>query len=384
MIRFPEWKLSSKRVFLRADLNVPLQGSIIVDDFRLLAIKPTLDYLLSKGSSVILATHIDRPQGYEEDLSTKPLVDWFSSRGYKTAFLPYQSNGFAKEDHCAPGHLYILDNLRFHSGEQNGDESFAKMLRGMADYYVNDAFGVAHETSSSTIILPALFAASHRSSGFLIQTECVHLSFLKQKEKNLTIIIGGGKGNDKIPYLENALKQPHTTILVGPAIAFTFLKAIGYDVGNSLVNDSMIDTARHLLKETTMGNRQLIIPLDIVSQVSNKQLMSHAVNNFPQNAVGVTIGPRTLELYKKYIDKSDLIFFNCAMGFANQPETLVPTKELMNYVSESKTYRVAGGGDTVSLLRSFSLQPKFDFCSSGGGSALAFITNSPMPGLEAL
>jgi phosphoglycerate kinase len=382
MIRFTEWKLASKRVFLRADLNVPLHNGKIGDDFRFLALQPTLDYLISKGASVILATHIGRPQGYNKELTTQPIGDWLQSRGYKTTFIPYEPTGFVLPTEHKPAHIYLLDNLRFFDGEKKCDELFARLLHSYADYYVTDAFGIAHETAASTTVLPNLFKKEHRSWGFLIKTELVHLSFLLREEKKLTLVVGGGKGSDKIPYLKKLIERPHVSLLIGTAVAFTFFKAQGIFVANSLVNDDMLDIARFIIKHAQKNS--LYLPVDIISRTPTNELITHDIQNFPDNGVGVTIGPKTLTLFKSQIQKTDMLFYNCAMGFTEDPQTLLPAEDLIKCVSQAKAYRTAGGGDTVALVRSMGMQPSIDFCSTGGGASLAFLAQAPMPGVESI
>lgn len=386
MLRFTEWKLQKKRVFLRADLNVPLADGIITDDYRLLCIRPTLDYLLLQGASVILATHLGRPDGYDNSLSTRPIAEWLSLHGYHTTFVEYEPTGYTMPTEHKPGHIYILDNLRFFEGEKKCDELFARLLRAYADFYINDAFGIAHEHAASTTVLPELFTKEHRSGGFLIKNELVHLNFLKREETELTVLVAGAKGTDKIPYLAKLLDRPHITLLIGPALSFTFLKAQGIPVGRSLVNNEMLDIARHMIERAHKHRIPLILPVDIMSRIDSQsdKLITHSVDQFPDNAFGVTVGPQTVENFKSYINASQMIFCNSAMGFADKPHTIIPAQELIDTVAQTSAYRVAGGGDTVALIRTMHALERFDFCSTGGGSALAYISDSTMPALKYL
>lgn len=385
MMRFTEWKLAKKRVFLRADLNVPITNGVIADDFRLLALRPTLDYLLLKGASVILATHCGRPKGYDPSLSTKPLAEWFSSRGYPITFVPYEPTGFVMPSIHQPGHIVLLDNVRFFDGEKKCEELFARMLRSYADYYINDAFGMVHEHAASTTLVPELFGKDHRSYGFLIKNEMVHLQFLKREEKKLTVLLSGGKGSDKIPSMMRLLDRQHLSVLVGPAPAFTFLKAQGKSVGKSLVNDELLECAHDILKKANKHHLPFVLPTDIMSSLdSSTHLITHNAHDFPENAYGITVGPQTLDTFKKHIKTADMIFCNGIMGFADQPTTLDPIEELFRSISSHTGYRVAGGGDTVALLRSMKIAQTFDFCSTGGGAALAVIAGEALPAIACL
>jgi len=357
---FTAWKLPHKRVFLRADLNVGINNG-----------------------SVILATHIDRPDGYNASFSTKILMDWFITRGYHITFIAYDPAGYPLPQSYQPGHVYLLDNLRFYRGEIDCDIEFAKKLRNCADFYINEAFGIAHEFSATTTILPELFGRKERSIGFLMRSELVHLSFLKRKEKRLTVLLGGGKGSDKIPYLVSLINRPQVTLLLGPAIAYTFLKAQGYPVGKSLVNDAMLETAAKVIQLAQEHNHPVVLPTDSISRTSitDHTLITHPINEFPPDAVGVTIGPETTRRFKAYVENTDMVFVNGAIGFTDQPETLNPGNELYQTIGHANGYRIAGGGDTIQRIRRLGIQHTLDFCSTGGGAALAFVSDHTLPGL---
>ena len=392
--------LKSKRVFLRADLNVPLKDKKILQDYRLKAILPTIDYIQKHGGKVILATHIGRPKAkdvtnyFDENLSTEILLNWFTKNGYKIKHEKdlLEAQIKSKEDF---NEILLLENLRFFNGEQGSKEErleLAELLTQLADVYVNDAFGLIHRDDTSVTLLPEMFDSSQKAIGLLIEKEIKELDKLKHNpEKPFALVLGGAKIKDKIALLENFLKETDKkrvdSIIIGGAIAYTFLKAQGHEVGKSLVENDFLEFAQNMLNLAKSKEVNILLPLDhLVSE--NNSFKFHETSQIPQNGFCVDIGPKTIELYKKEIEKAKTIFTNGTMGIYTKPETSNGSKEILQAIAQSNTYTVAGGGDCVAAAFQFNLQDKFDFLSTGGGATLAFLsTEKPeenLPGLKRL
>lgn len=373
----------NKRVLLRADLNVPLADGTIVDDFRLQAILPTIQYLQQQNGIVILATHIGRPKKQEPELSTKLLVPWFEKHGYSVIFEPDLTNA---KNHTDPHTVVLLENMRFYSGEKEQDMAFAKQLAACAELYVNDAFALSHRTDSSVTLVPQLFAADKRAIGFLIEKELTQLNrLIITPQQPFVLIIGGGKVHDKLPLLTAMLDRVQTMLLC-PAIVFTFLKAVQKPVGISLVDQEALESTRTLMQHAHQKNVTLIFPVDY--QVALKSLDGPLeyvqADQMPSNALGMSLGPESIKLFSKYIANAGTIFFNAGMGFDHRPETLEGGKQLLQAVATSTAYSVVGGGSSVALARNAGLQENISFLSSGGGATLTYLANQPLPGLDAL
>lgn len=376
----PEFNLTKKRVLLRADLNVPLEKNTILDDYRLLALLPTIDLIRKKGGEIIIATHLGRPNGhYEPSLSTKMLVPWFEKKGYSITFCPTLEQA---QSTSAP--LILLENLRFFPGEQNHDILFAQELASLADFYVNDAFGLLHRTDSSITLVPLLFNKEHCTIGLLIERELQALDKLIHPAHPFVVIMGGGKVNSKLPMLHHIITVADTVLLC-PALIFTFMKALKSEVGNSLVDVHAIDDALAIMKEAKNNHVNLIFPKDYQVILSKeKKLITVRSNAIPQGSIGVSIGPETLVQFSETIAQAKTIFFNAAMGFADQPKTQEMVRLLLEKIAQSSAYVVVGGGDSVSAVRRFGLEKKISFLSTGGGSTLAYLSDATLPGLIAM
>ena len=381
--KIKNWDLNNKIVFLRADLNVPLKNGTILDDFRLRAILPTLDLLLSKNAHIILATHLGRPQGFDATLSTKPLAAWFNAQGYPTEFVASMPDS---SENIKPAHITLLENLRFNREEKKQDAQFAQMLANGADYYVNDAWAVMHRTDTSITVMPQLFRADKKSIGLLVEKELAALSKIKDAPKHpFVAIIGGGKVADKLPVIE-ALITTVDILVLEPAIVFTFLKALGKPVGKSLVDDNLLGYAQKILDLAQEHKVTCIFPLDyVVAQDSFYGTLSYCnAENFPETGVGISMGPKTITLLEKTVSHAKTIFVNGLMGDITRPETLIETKKLFELIAHAPAYTVIGGGDSVAAIDMFDLKNNINYCSTGGGATLAYISNAPMPGLDSI
>ena len=310
----PNLDLKNKRVFLRADLNVPLLNGTILSDFRLQAIKPTFDLILAQGGKIILATHIDRPKEYDATLSTHVLLPWFAQHGYKVIFEPDLKNAYTKS-FSDPKTILLLDNLRFFPGEKNGDEQLAQQLARLGDYYVNDAFGMIHRTDCSVFAVPQLFAADKRMFGLLIEKELKNAQHLLQPAHPFTVIIGGNKVKDKVPLIEHLLPKIDYLLLC-PALVFTFLKAENKPAGGSLIDQESINLCKDLLNTAKKYSIKIAMPLDYIVSHDTFRGPFYMVpeNKLTANDYGITIGQTTQELFGGIIAESKTIFYNGLMG----------------------------------------------------------------------
>jgi len=385
MLPLYAWSIHQKRVFLRADLNIPFHDGVIQSDFRLKRILPTIDLLLEKGATILLATHLGRPKEYDPRYSTKPIAEWLQKREYNAQFIPFEPTGYLVPTiRHEGGVIYVLDNLRFFPGETACDPLFANLLHSYADYYVMDAFGVIHKEAASTTLLSGLYPTTHRSVGPLIASEFNGLTPLRNIEKPLLTLLGGSKARTKLPLL-NALihHRRHLSVFVGPALVFTLLKSQHQAVGASLVDDSMITIAQDIMQAFQNGIFQLYLPQDYIS--ANKTLTGalseHSANKFTSDLLGITIGPQTLSTLEPIIKTAPLIFCNAAMGLPERPQTMEPLKELIAMITSSNGYTVAAGGTTLQTAQEMESLDDWSFCSTGGSAALAVLANEPLPGL---
>ncbi len=386
--KLPEWNLANARVVLRADLNVPLDHGSIVDDERLQAIRPTLDLILQKGGQCILLTHLGKPKEYDPQLSTQQLIPWFKKNNYSIEFAAtsadIQPNTQAR--------IILLENLRFFPGEQTQDQSFAQELAQLGDYYVNDAFGTLHRTDTSITLVPLLFSPEKRTIGLLVERELRTLDTLRKHPHHpFVLILGGSKAATKIPLIEyfiDGTKQTKhdtvNTVLLCPALAFTFAKALGKPVGKSLVDDSMLETCKKIVAKSHERNIDLVLPIDYQIAYENHTTPFEIVdaNTMPDNGIGISIGPKTIALFKKKIDTAKTIFFNGTPGFIDQPETLEGAKNLLRAITETSAATILCGGDSIAVAHRFGLVDSFTHVSTGGGATLTYLSGKPLPGLE--
>lgn len=374
--------LSKKTVFLRADLNVPLENGRILNDYKLTALIPTIELIQKKGGRIVLATHIGRPNGYQEALSTKHLVPWFAAHGYQVRLEPDIET---VKKNSNPYEIVLLENLRFFPGEQKRDPSLAQQLFKLADFYVNDAFALLHRNDTSITLLPDLFAPDKKTCGLLVEKELQALSPLQNPQQPFTVIVGGGKVHDKLPLI-SAMVGKAANILLCPAIVFTFLKAQGVEVGKSLVDETSLDEVKKLIEQARASKTELVFPVDyqIALNTLEGSLSEVAATAIPSNGVGVSIGAKTVALFEQKIKTAKTVFFNGMPGLLHRPETLTSAYALLRAMANSNAYRVVGGGESVTAAEQGGVAKKMDYCSTGGGATLAYITGEIMPGLEAL
>ena len=383
--KLPQWNLTNKRVLLRADLNVPIDQGHILDDMRLQAIRPTLDLIVQKGGQCTIITHMGEPTAYDPKLSTQQLIPWFEKNNYAIEFAHTPAEIINKNSNSA-AHITLLENLRFFPGEKNNDHFFAQELAQLGDYYVDDAFGTLHRTDTSITLVPLLFSPDKRSIGLLVEKELGILDTLREHPHHpFVLILGGSKATTKIPLLESLLDKTNTVLLC-PALAFTFAKAMGKPVGKSLVDDTMLDACRAILQKSHEQKIEIVLPVDYqVTDTHNTQPYTIvAADTIPPEGVGISIGPKTVELFKKKMSNAKTIFFNGTPGFTDQPETLEGANNLLHAITETAADTIISGGDSVAVAHMFGLLHAFTHVSTGGGATLTYLSGQTLPGLESL
>jgi len=382
--------LKNKIVLCRVDFNVPLKDGKITDDTRIRAALPTIEYILEQqGSSIILMSHLGRPNGrVNPDLSLKPVAGRLAEllgREVKTApdCVGEKVENMAAELKGAGGVL-LLENLRFHKAETNNDSEFARNLASLGDVYVNDAFGTAHRAHASTEgvahHLPGV-------AGFLMEKEIRFIGgLLEHPEKPFVAIIGGAKVSTKIAVLESLLSNA-TDLLVAGGMAYTFLKSRGTKIGNSLVEEAFLTTAGSLLEKAKGLGVNVLLPVDhLVGNSFTENTEARAVDdvNIPDGSIGMDIGPRTIDLFKSAISKARNLIWNGPMGVFEFSTFSRGTLEIARSVAECQGITVVGGGDSVAAVNKYNLAAKIDHVSTGGGASLEFLEGKELPGIAAL
>jgi phosphoglycerate kinase len=383
--------VSGKRVFLRADLNVPLDDGRITDDTRIRASLPTIVNLLERGASVVLASHLGRPKGKVNDaLRLKPVADRLSQLLGRPVRMTGDALGPGVRvavDKLRPGDLLMLENLRFHAEEEANDPEFAKALAASADLYVNDAFGAAHRAHASTEgithHLPAV-------AGLLMEREVDALSRLLQKpERPFHAVIGGAKVSGKLEVLE-ALLSRCQAILVGGGMANTFLAAKGHQLGKSLVEEERLKDAERILAEARRKRVRFMLPTDaVVAPLIHHRAKTRTVgiDEVPRDQMVVDIGPQTVDAYTEHLAKARTVFWNGPMGVFEMPQMAAGTNAIASFLAKRASKGavvVVGGGDSVAAVEQLGLADKMTHVSTGGGASLEFLEGKTLPGVAAL
>jgi phosphoglycerate kinase len=376
--------LKGKRVFIRVDFNVPLAsgGQEITSDKRIRASLPTIQYALEHGAGVVLASHLGRPKGKPNpEMSMKPVAKKLEELLGKPVKLAPDCIGPAVEAMLPkPGEVLLLENLRYHAEEEANDPAFSEKLAKLCDVYVNDAFGSAHRAHASTVGM--VHYVKQAAAGLLMDQELKYLTMVTQHpERPCVAILGGAKVSDKIEVIEN-LSKVVDRVLIGGAMAYTFLKSQGEPVGKSLVEDDKLDLAKKLLAE--FGSR-LVLPVDHVVASELKQgAENETVTRIPDGKMGVDIGAKTIALYEGIIKGARTIIWNGPMGVFEKPPFDRGTMALAKAVAESGAISVVGGGDSEKAIKSAGVADKITHVSTGGGASLEFLSGIELPGVAAL
>jgi phosphoglycerate kinase len=381
--------LKNKRVLVRADFNVPIKDGTITDDTRIKAALPTLQYILEQeGASLVLMSHMGRPKGERKpELSMAPIAQRLSELlGTKVSTAPdcigEDTEKMARG--LSAGEVLMLENLRFHKEETKNDESFARELAKMGDVYVNDAFGTAHRAHASTEGVARLLPAG---AGFLIDKEVRFFEhLLSNPEKPFVAIIGGAKVSSKIGVLENLLDKA-TTLVIGGAMSYTFLKALGYKVGNSMVEEEYLDTAKSLVDRAEKEGVEVLLPMDhICADEFSENAEPRSVDDaaIPDGYIGMDVGPKTLESIRGKIAEAKSLVWNGPLGVFEFDNFAAGTLEVAKMVAECSGTTVVGGGDSVAAANKFGLAEKIDHVSTGGGASLEFLEGKTLPGIAVL
>jgi phosphoglycerate kinase len=380
----PNWNIINKNIFLRADLNVPIDNKVIVDDYRLQAIIPTITMILEKGGRIILVTHLGRPKNPSPELSTALLIPWFINQGHDITFAATIHDAYLLFQQTT-SRIILLENIRFFPGEKKASTEFAKELASLADYYINDAFGSLHLQDTSIELVPQQFNKSHKTIGLLVQKELHALSkLLHTPKKPFTLIIGGKKLRDKIPVIQHLLDKIDT-IMLCPAIVFTFLDALKQPVGISLTDNTLHQVCLDILHSATQKKTTVLFPKDylIATNSISGPLSTVSYNNhFPYNGMGISIGPKTASAWQQIIHNSSTIVYIGLMGMIQRKQTLDGVQSIFNAMAKSSGQSIIGGGDSVAAARILNISTSIDFCSTGGSATLAYLAGKELPGLK--
>lgn len=388
-----DFDFKNKKAIIRVDFNVPLDENFnVTDTTRIEAAKPTIDAILAQGGSVILMSHLGRPKGAEEKYSLKHILSTASEiLGVQVKFaencVGEAAQAAAKD--LKPGEVLLLENLRFHAEEEAGDVAFAKELASLGDIYVNDAFGTAHRAHASTTII-AQFFPNDKTFGTLLAKEIDSLNkVLKNSEKPVTAVLGGSKVSSKITVIENILdKVDH--MIIGGGMTFTFIKAQGGKIGESICEDDKLDLALEILRLAKEKGVQVHIPVDVVaaddfSNTANTQVVD--VTAIPDGWQGLDAGPKSLENFKKVILESKTILWNGPLGVFEMETFSKGTIALGDYIAEATAngaFSLVGGGDSVAAVKQFGFEDKMSYVSTGGGAMLEMLEGRILPGIAAI
>ena len=388
-----DFNFNNKKAIIRVDFNVPLDENFkVTDATRIEAAKPTIDKILKDGGSVILMSHLGRPKGVEAKYSLQHIVSKTEEiLGQKVHFASDCIGEIAEKaaKNLQPGEILLLENLRFYAEEEKGDVEFSRKLASLGDIYVNDAFGTAHRAHASTTIIAQFFKEA-KCFGYLLAKEIESIEkVLKNSEKPVVAILGGSKVSSKITVIENILDKVNHMI-IGGGMTFTFIKALGGKIGNSICEDDKLELAIEILKQAKEKGVQIHLPVDVVaadafSNDANTQVVD--VKNIPDGWQGLDAGPKSLEIIKRIILDSKTILWNGPLGVFEMENFANGTISLGEYIAESTAngaFSLVGGGDSVAAVKQFGLEPKMSYVSTGGGAMLEMLEGRTLPGIAAI
>ncbi len=397
------YNFANKKAIVRVDFNVPLDENFVVtDDNRIVGALPTIKKIIDDGGSAILMSHLGRPKsGPEEKFSLKHVIPTLSGHlGVDVQFADDCMGDQAKEKSAGlkPGEVLLLENLRFYSAEdkvktpeeQAATRKFAEKLASYADVYVNDAFGTAHRAHASTAVIADFFAEDAKMFGFLINNELKALDkVLKESEKPFTAIMGGAKVSDKIQVIENLLDRADN-LIIGGGMTYTFIKAKGGEIGNSLCEEDKLDLALEIMKKAEEKDVNLVLPVDqvLADEFSNEAKTDTApIMEGKEGFMGLDVGEKTIELFTDVIMNSKTILWNGPVGVFEMPNFQKGTVAIAKAIAESTSkgaYSLVGGGDSVAAVKKFGLDEKVSYVSTGGGAMLEYMEGKTLPGVKAI
>ncbi len=380
--------LKGKRVFCRVDFNVPMKDGEVTDDTRIRAAVPTIEYLVENGAKVILASHLGRPKGeVNEEMRLAAAGSRLSELLHKEVKSLKESIGESVEKEIGEmqqGDIILLENVRFHAGEEKNDDTLAKSFAELADVFVNDAFGAAHRAHASTAGI-----AKHLPSvsGLLLEKELEVLGkALSEPERPFTAIIGGAKVKDKIGVIDHLLDKVDN-LLIGGGLSYTFIKAQGHEIGNSLVEEDKLELARSFIQKAEEKGVKFYLPVDatVADEFSkDAETKQVKIEEIPSDWMGLDIGPETSKLYADVIKNSKLVIWNGPMGVFEMEPFANGTRSVAEAMAETEAYTVIGGGDSAAAVEKFNVADKMDHISTGGGASLEFMEGKELPGVTAL
>jgi phosphoglycerate kinase len=379
---------SGRRVFVRADLNVPIRDGVITDDLRVQSSVPTLAHLLDQGAKVVVASHLGRPKGSPDPASSMAPVgerlQQLLGREVIVATDVIGDDARAKAESLQDGQVLLLENLRWDAGETANDDAFADALASFADIYVDDAFGASHRAHASISGIPARLPGY---AGFLLERELEVLGGLLADPKHPYVaVLGGAKVSDKLTVLENLLTRVDA-IAVGGAMAFTFLVADGLDVGSSRIEADQVETVRTLVGAARDRGVEVLLPTDVVVAAEfaeDAAATTVAATEIPADQMGLDIGPETASRYAQTLSSAGSVFWNGPMGVFEWARFAAGTRTVAQAVASSMGFTVVGGGDSAAAIREFGLDDRVDHVSTGGGASLELLEGKQLPGVVAL
>jgi phosphoglycerate kinase len=380
--------VSGQRVFLRADLNVPLDRGEVADDTRLTAAIPTIRHVVDAGGRVVLASHLGRPKGAPDPkYSLKPVGERLATLLQRAVPLAPDCVGpevSAQARALGPGDILLLENLRFHAEEEANDDGFARALAALANCYVNDAFAAAHRAHASIAAITRHLQPA--AAGLLMEAELEALGrIFESPARPLVALLGGAKVSDKLMIVENLVARVDA-LLIGGGMAYTFLRALGHEVGRSLVEPDRIETARRIVESARHQGTQIVLPVDAVvaDGVDSPSGRAVGIREIPAAQMGLDIGPRTVDRFREALKSARTIVWNGPLGVFERDPFAAGTLAVARAVAEASAFTVVGGGDTVSAIRRAGVEAKIGYISTAGGAFLEFLEGRTLPGVEAL
>ena len=395
MSAFSDHNFKNEKALVRVDFNVPVKEDSITDDTRMRAAIPSIEKILKDGGSVILMSHFGRPKtGPEDKFSLKKIVPHLKELlpGTEVSFADdcIGEEAVSKSHDLKPGQVLLLENLRFYKEEEKGDKDFAEKLSKLGDVYVNDAFGTAHRAHASTAVIAQFFPSDKKMFGLLMNKEVENAErLLHQSESPFTAILGGAKVSDKLEIIENLLNKANS-IIIGGGMAYTFLKAQGKHIGNSLCEEDKLDLALELLQKAKDKNVSFQIPVDsvVADNFSNDAHTKIVTNDhIDEGWMGLDIGPESIKQFSKTILESKTILWNGPMGVFEMEKFQQGTKAIALAIAEATekgAYSLVGGGDSVAAINKFNLTEKVSYVSTGGGALLEYFEGKELPGIKAI